>query len=192
MTKKVMDVEEFAQYACKYASEIDCSITGKSLLALYERIEMMDEDGVELTKRVAEDLIEEAADKALKLIKVDYEVLEPLLDFTKALDNDIVVHPEGDVTFMFPQGGDVPRNLVCSGTSDFGDLDEAFAQSDIVFERTYTSQATQTAPMETFRAFATTDAFGRISVTTSTQVPLPRAPHGRAVARHSAVAGAGH
>lgn len=115
---------------------------------------------------------EEAADKALKLIKVDYEVLEPLLDFTQALDNDIVVHPEGDVTFMFPQGGDVPRNLVCSGTSDFGDLDEAFAQSDIVFERTYTSQATQTAPMETFRAFATTDAFGRISVTTSTQVPF--------------------
>ena len=93
---------------------------------------------------------------------------------------------------MFPQGGDVSRNLVCSGTSDFGDLDEAFAQSDIVFERTYTSQATQTAPMETFRAFATTDAFGRISVTTSTQVALPRAPHGRAVARHSAVAGAGH
>ena len=115
---------------------------------------------------------EEAADKALKLIKVDYEVLEPLLDFTQALDNDIVVHPEGDVTFMFPQGGDVPRNLVCSGTSDFGNLDEAFAQSDIVFERTYTSQATQTAPMETFRAFATTDAFGRISVTTSTQVPF--------------------
>lgn len=66
----------------------------------------------------------------------------------------------------------MPRNLVCSGTSDFGDLDEAFAQSDIVFERTYTSQATQTAPMETFRAFATTDAFGRISVTTSTQVPF--------------------
>ena len=115
---------------------------------------------------------EEAADKALKLIKVDYEVLEPLLDFTQALDNDIVVHPEGDVTFMFPQGGDVPRNLVCSGVNDFGDLDEAFAQSDIVFERTYTSQATQTAPMETFRAFATTDAFGRISVTTSTQVPF--------------------
>ena len=83
-----------------------------------------------------------------------------------------MVHPEGDVTFMFPQGGAVSRNLVCSGTSDYGDLDEAFAQSDIVFSRTYTSQATQTAPMETFRAFATTDAFGRISVTTSTQVPF--------------------
>ena len=115
---------------------------------------------------------EEAADRAVKLIKVDYEVLEPLLDFTKALDNDIVVHPEGDVTFMFPQGGDISRNLVCSGTSDYGDLDAAFAESDIVFTRTYTSQATQTAPMETFRSFATTDAFGRIQVTTSTQVPF--------------------
>ena len=36
---------------------------------------------------------EKAADKALKLIKVKYNVLEPLLDFTKATDNPIIVHP---------------------------------------------------------------------------------------------------
>ena len=61
-----MDVEEFVQYACKYASEIDCSISGKSMLALYERAEMMEEDGEPLSKTSAEDLIEEAADKAEK------------------------------------------------------------------------------------------------------------------------------
>lgn len=61
-----MDVEEFVQHACKYASEIDCSISGKSMLALYERAEMMEEDGEPLTKTSAEDLIEEAADKAEK------------------------------------------------------------------------------------------------------------------------------
>ncbi len=61
-----MDVEEFVQYACKYASEIDCSISGKSMLALYERAEMMEEAGEPLTKTSAEDLIEEAADKAEK------------------------------------------------------------------------------------------------------------------------------
>ena len=61
-----MEVEEFVQYACKYASEIDCSISGKSMLALYERAEMMEEDGEPLTKTSAEDLIEEAADKAEK------------------------------------------------------------------------------------------------------------------------------
>lgn len=61
-----MDIDEFAQYACKYATEIDCSITGKSMLALYERIEIMEEDGIPLTRGNAEELIEEAADKAEK------------------------------------------------------------------------------------------------------------------------------
>lgn len=61
-----MDIDDFAQYACQYASDIDCSISGKSMLALYERIEMMEEDGIPLTKANAEDLIEEAADRAEK------------------------------------------------------------------------------------------------------------------------------
>lgn len=61
-----MDIDEFAQYACQYAADIDCSITGKSMLALYERIEIMEEDGIKLTRANAEDLIEEAADRAEK------------------------------------------------------------------------------------------------------------------------------
>ncbi|MCC8025682.1 MAG: tetratricopeptide repeat protein [Clostridium sp.] len=59
-----MDIDEFAKYACKYAGEIDCSISGKSMLALYERIEIMEEDGIPLIAGNAEDLIEEAADRA--------------------------------------------------------------------------------------------------------------------------------
>ncbi len=61
-----MDIDEFAQYACQYATSIDCSITGKSMLAMYERIEIMEEDGIKLTKANAEALIEEAADRAEK------------------------------------------------------------------------------------------------------------------------------
>ncbi len=61
-----MDIDTFAQYACEYASSIDCSITGKSMLALYERIEILEEDGIPLTRTSAEELIEEAADKAEK------------------------------------------------------------------------------------------------------------------------------
>lgn len=61
-----MDIDDFAQYACEYAAGIDCSITGKSMLALYERIEIMEEDGLRLTKPNAEALIEEAADRAEK------------------------------------------------------------------------------------------------------------------------------
>lgn len=61
-----MDIDDFAKYACQYATDIDCSITGKSMLALYERIEIMEEDGIRLTKANAEALIEEAADRAEK------------------------------------------------------------------------------------------------------------------------------
>lgn len=61
-----MELDDFAQYCCQFASEIDCSITGKSMLALYERIELMEEDNIPLTRKTAEDLIEEAADRAEK------------------------------------------------------------------------------------------------------------------------------
>ena len=37
---------------------------------------------------------EKAVDKALRVIKVKYQVLEPVLDFRKALDNPVLVHPE--------------------------------------------------------------------------------------------------
>ena len=63
-SEQEMDIDEFAKYACQYASKIDCSISGKSMLALYERIEIMEEDGVALTREEAENLIEEAADRA--------------------------------------------------------------------------------------------------------------------------------
>lgn len=61
-----LDIDQFANYACEYAKKIDCTITGKSMLALYERIEILEEDGVRLTRKNAETLIEEAADRAEK------------------------------------------------------------------------------------------------------------------------------
>ena len=61
-----MEIDDFAQYCCQYASEIDCSISGKSMLALYERIELMEEDNIPLTRKNAVKLIEEAADRAEK------------------------------------------------------------------------------------------------------------------------------
>ena len=62
----VMSIDDFAQYCAGYAQSIDCVIDGKSMLALYERIELMEEDGTALTKQAAEELIEETADRAEK------------------------------------------------------------------------------------------------------------------------------
>lgn len=64
--EEALDIDAFAHYASDYAKKIDCVITGKSMLALYERIEIMQEDGVRLSRKNAEALIEEVADRAEK------------------------------------------------------------------------------------------------------------------------------
>ncbi len=79
-----MDIDEFANYAQEYAESIDCSISGKSKLALYERIELMEEEGTRLTRETAVALIEEAADKAEKkslgsLFKAKYDKDDKLI-----------------------------------------------------------------------------------------------------------------
>ena len=61
-----MGIDEFAEYAISYADSIDCAITEKGITALYERIQLMEEDGIILNKQSAEDLVEEAADQAEK------------------------------------------------------------------------------------------------------------------------------
>ena len=53
---------------------------------------------------------EAAVDRALKLIKVKYQVLEPVLDFRTAKDNPILVHPEENWRSLCPVGADNQRN----------------------------------------------------------------------------------
>ena len=113
---------------------------------------------------------EEAVDRALKMIKVKYEVLEPLLDFRKAKDNEILVHPEDNWESLCPVGADNKRNLCASEENVYGDLEGTFAKCKYVVEETYHTKANQQAMMETFRTFTYMDAYGRLNVVSSTQV----------------------
>ena len=115
---------------------------------------------------------EEAVDKALRIIRVEYDVLEPLLDFTKAKDNSIVVHPEEDWNPVVDVGGDNKRNLVARSEEDWGDVEGTLASSDIVIDRTYHTKQVQQSMMETFRAYSYKDMFGRLTIVSSTQVPF--------------------
>ena len=71
---------------------------------------------------------EESAQKAMKLIRVKYQVLTPVLDFHTALDNPVLVHPEEDWYPPCPVGGDNRRNLVASGGDSAGDVDAVLAR----------------------------------------------------------------
>ena len=116
---------------------------------------------------------DDAAERALKLIKVDYEVMEPVLDFTKAKGNPVVIHTEDNYHVNGAWiNNDRMNNVVASGLSEHGDLEAAFAECDIVVDETYHTLADAQAMMETFRSFAEIDAYGRITVTSSTQVPF--------------------
>lgn len=113
---------------------------------------------------------EEACNKALRLIKVKYQVLEPVLDFHTAKDSDILVHPEDNWYAPFPLGSDNKRNLVASDQESLGDVDAVFADCDIVFEHTYHVKPFQQAMMETFRTYTELDRYGRLHVVSSTQI----------------------
>ena len=115
---------------------------------------------------------EKCVDRALKMIKVDYEVLKPVLDFREALDNEVVVHPEEDWEVKVPISPDVKRNLICHDVLEEGDVEAEFAKCKYVIEETYLTKANQQTMMETFRAYTYKDAYGRLVCVASTQVPF--------------------
>ena len=115
---------------------------------------------------------EQTVDRALKLIKTEYEVLKPVLDFRKAKDNPVLVHPEEDWKSLCPVGADNKRNLCSSGSESDGDVEAVLKDCDLVIERTYHTKADNQTMMETFRAFTYLDAFGRLNVVASTQIPF--------------------
>lgn len=115
---------------------------------------------------------EDCVDRALKAIKVDYEVLEPLLDFEKSIDNTIVVHEEEDYKCLCEIGNDVKRNIVSSGESVVGDVDAVLKECDVVLERDYHTKANAQAMMETMRSYCYIDTYGRLNCVSSTQIPF--------------------
>lgn len=113
---------------------------------------------------------EKAVNKALKLIKVTYQVLEPVLDFRTAKDNPILVHPEDNWRSLCPVGADNQRNLCAHEESGDGDIDAVFADCDEIVEHSYHVRACQQAMMETFRTYTEIDRYGRLHVISSTQI----------------------
>lgn len=113
---------------------------------------------------------EKAVNKALKLIKVEYDVLPAILDFHEAMDNEILVHPEDNWIAHCPVGADNKRNLCAHDDSGHGDIEAVLADCDVVIERTFHTKANSQAMMETFRTYTFMDTYGRLNVVSATQI----------------------
>lgn len=113
---------------------------------------------------------EKAACKAMKLVKVKYNVLEPVLDFHKAKDNPVLVHPEDDWYPPVDVGGDAKRNVIAHELSGDGDVDAVISDCEVSISHAYHMRAFNQAMMETFRTYTCLDRYGRLHVISSTQI----------------------
>ena len=113
---------------------------------------------------------EKIVEQAMRMIKVSYIPLEPVLDFHKAKDGDVLVHPEENWRTLCKVGAHNKRNLCASSCEEHGNVDEVMASCDVVLERTYHTKANQQAMMETFRTCTYMDTYGRLNVLSSTQI----------------------
>ena len=125
--------------------------------------------GDEVAVVAAED--EVTAEKAAMLVKVQYEVLQPILDFEKALDNPIIIHPEPEIHEMFPIGFEPKRNIAAAYNMEIGNVEQELANSPVYVETTVHTQAQQHVALESHTAFSYIDIHGRLVIVTSTQNP---------------------
>ena len=137
---------------------------------------------------------EETALAALKLIKVEYEVLKPVLSIDEAMADDApIVHKglisygagapadldeqnadyderDGRIHFNFPFGGEPRKNIAARGHGNIGDVEQGFAEADLVLERTYESRQAQQCPAEPHLCFTYMEG-DRLVIRAATQVP---------------------
>ena len=113
---------------------------------------------------------EACVERAMKMIKVKYEVLPAVLDPEEALDGPILVHPEDSWKALCPVGADNKRNLCAQAEDGHGDVEKVLAECDVVVEHTYHVKAAQQAMMEPFQTVCFMDMYGRLNVMSSTQI----------------------
>lgn len=117
---------------------------------------------------VAAETPEEAED-ALKLIKVKYKVLKPVLSLDDALNkNAPVIHDEKDATGIF----DVKRNIAAHVKAEVGSVEKSFKEADFVIENTYDVPYITHAQIEPHITITYFDEHERLTIIASTQVPF--------------------
>lgn len=134
----------------------------------------------------------EQAAEALKKIKVQYEVLKPVLTIEEAeaedapivhnslveyvvgapsnLDNSKVDARDGKIIYQFPIHGDPHRNIAAGVSGGIGDIEKGFGEAEVVFEGEYESSQVQCTPVEPHIVYTRMEG-GRLIVHAATQVP---------------------
>lgn len=115
---------------------------------------------------------EQVCEDALKVIEVEYEILEPVLDFENALDNPSILHPEPEIHEMFPIGFAPLRNLAASYQMEIGSVPDVMRQCDVSVQSSFYTQAQSHVMLEPHTVNARLDYQNRLVLYSSTQTPF--------------------
>jgi len=102
---------------------------------------------------------QQTVDKALSLVKVEYEPLPAIYDpFMAMEETDIKIHSRGNIAFKV--------------NKDYGDIQEGLKKADIIIENTYRTSKQKHAALEPFgTCVALYQSNGKLTVYSSTQLP---------------------
>ncbi len=113
----------------------------------------------------------EVAEQALRLIKVEYQLLPAVIDMGEAmLEGAPQIHTEAE--YLNFADSDPKKNLAAEIRIDIGDVEKGFAEADKVFEHEYTVSKVQQAHIEPHVCITYWDEDDRLTIKTSTQVPF--------------------
>lgn len=115
---------------------------------------------------------EDQARAALKAIAVDYEQIEPVLDYQTAMGHKSIIHPEPEAMENFPIGFDPANNVATAYEMLVGDVEATAAAAPVVLKRRYFTQAQQHVALEPHAAATWLDLHGRLNIMSSTQTPF--------------------
>ncbi|HXF62265.1 MAG TPA: xanthine dehydrogenase family protein molybdopterin-binding subunit, partial [Caldilineaceae bacterium] len=164
-------------------------VTSKDMAEVEDRIEELGEDAINLKYLAANILAKDkvlyhghavaavaavnphVAEEALALIKVDYEVLPPVLDVMEAMRPDAPILLDDLRTDELGKKGDAPTNVAAHYRHQRGDLDKGFAEADVIVEREFRTAMVHQGYIEPHSSTVFYTPDGRVESYTSTQGP---------------------
>ena len=109
------------------------------------------------------------AEQALELIDVEYEVLPPVEDALEAMEPHAPLLYEDLYTRTLGERASTPSNVAMYVESNRGDIEQGFAEADLVHETTYDTKMVHQGYIEPTSAVAWFQADGKTTVWSSTQ-----------------------
>ncbi len=112
------------------------------------------------------------AEEALDLIKVEYEVLQPVVDVRKAMADDAPLLDENRTTRELGEDSGKKSNIASHNQHAMGDLDQGFAAADVVVEREFDTATVHQGYIEPHNCTVWWKKDGTVTVWVSTQGPF--------------------